>query len=139
MALFVDGEMTEPLASNLLRFLMERIDSVEHLEALLLLSRSPDKWWTAPAVADELGGDTRSIGRTLDELCSQNLLDVRVAQDVLFKFAPRPEDAPLVRALGDAYRTRRMMVLQTLSKRVDSVRDFADAFKIGKKKGRDDG
>lgn len=129
--------MPEPLASNVLRFLTERIDSVEHLEALLLLSRAPEKWWTAQAVADELGGEVRSVSRTLDELCSQNLLDVRVAQDVLFKFAPRPGDATDVRALAEAYRSKRMVVLQTLSKRVDSVRDFADAFKIGKK-GRDD-
>jgi hypothetical protein len=130
--------MTEQLASDVLRFLTERIDSVEHLEALLLLARSPEKWWTAAAVASELGGDTASVSRTLDGLCAQNLLDVRVAQDVLFKFAPRPHDVPHVRALADAYRNKRMIVLQTLSKRVDSVRDFADAFKIGKKKGRDD-
>ena len=116
-------------------FLAERVDSVQHLEVLLLLQRHADRWWTARGVADDIGGDAGSVARTLDDLCAQNLLDVRVAQDVLFKFAPRPRDTAALRDVADAYRSRRMVVLQFLSRRLESARDFADAFRLRRRKG----
>ena len=131
--------MPEPLSAQLTRLIVDRIGSVEALEALLLLARTPDKWWTAKAVADEIGDQPASASRALDGLCANNLLDVRIAQDVLFKYAPRAGDADLVRQLVETYRTRRIAVLQLLSRRVDSVREFAEAFRVGKKKGSEDG
>jgi hypothetical protein len=121
------------------RFLSERIDSVEQLEALLLLQRHPDRWWTASAVASDLGGDPPSVARSLDTLCARNLLDVRIAQDVLFRFAPRASDAATLRNIAEAYRTHRMVVLQLLSRQIDSARDFADAFRLRGRKEPDRG
>jgi hypothetical protein len=105
----------------------------------VLLSRNTEKWWTAEAVAEELGVSAGSMAHALDGLCAHNLLDVKIGQSVLFRFAPRESEAALVKEVIEAYRTRRIAVLQLLTQRVDSLREFADAFRLGKKKGPNDG
>jgi hypothetical protein len=133
--------MPDPLSPQVVRLVVDRIRSIEALEALLLLSRSPEKWWSAAAVDEELGIGAGPVEGALDHLCSHNLLDVKIGRELLFRFAPREADQPLVRELADAYRARRLAVLQLFSRPVDSVREFADAFRIGakKKKGDSDG
>jgi hypothetical protein len=36
------------------RFILDRIDSIAQLEAVLLLRQSPDTWWGSKQVADRL-------------------------------------------------------------------------------------
>jgi hypothetical protein len=132
--------MTRELPQHLFDFLRSRVVSVERLEALLLLQRTPDRWWSAQAVADELGVSPASMAAALDALCAQNLLDVRVAQSLLFRYRPAgTEDEGSVRELVEAYRTRRLLVLKVVMPANESIRQFADAFRIGGKKERDDG
>jgi hypothetical protein len=132
--------MASDLPKRVTEFLQSKVTSVDRLEALLLLQRSPDRWWSAEAVADELGVSPASMSAALDGLCSQNLLDVRVAQAVLFRYRPAgTQDEEAVRELVDAYRTRRLLVLKVVMPANESIRQFADAFRFGGKRERDDG
>ena len=50
-----DVENMEPIIpSDVQRFILERIDSIGHLECLLLLRGSPDSWWEEDRIAERL-------------------------------------------------------------------------------------
>ncbi len=112
--------------------------SVEHLEALLLLEKDGSRWWSPQEVADELRTSSSSARRRLEELGAFNLLDVRIGQDVLYRYAPG--DAGLsrtVESLRRCYQEQRVAVLsEILARPAHAIIDFADAFRLGK--GRHD-
>jgi len=56
------------------QFILERIDSIAQLEALLLLRNSPDTWWTCKAVAERLYVTEESSVGLLEMLCKRGLL-----------------------------------------------------------------
>jgi hypothetical protein len=132
----VDGE---DIGDDLKRFVVENINSVEQLEVLLLLYRAPDRWWTAEQVTAEIRTSLASARKRLDDLCSRNLLDVKLVQDVLFQYRPpNSEVARLVEKLAELYRQRMFGFIDLIyDRRRDAVRDLAEAFRI--KKGEDDG
>ncbi len=124
------------LTSEVQDFLAKHIHSVEQLEVLLLLYGNPNREWSAEAVSQELRIPAASASERLDNLCALNLLDVRTASDVVFKFNPR--DGKLlqaVRALSEAYRTHRVAVITAIfTKPSEPLRDFANAFRLKKDK-----
>jgi len=123
------------LPSALREFVSRCVPSVEHLETLLLLRRTADRWWTAQAVDAELGTPSASGPRRLEELCSLGFLDVRVAEDIHYRYAPTsPDKDGQLQALAEVYHARPLSVLRLMAARpLGAVRDFADAFRITKK------
>jgi hypothetical protein len=107
---------------------------VEKLEVLLFLLRTPNRYWSAQEVATALALPEAMATRILDALCARNLLDVRTASDVQFRFAPLSDGlAESVKLLEGAYRNHRSAVLSLILSRTErSVREFADAFRIKK-------
>jgi hypothetical protein len=114
------------------RFIDRCVESVEQLEVLLLLLHAPDKSWTVDTVAGSLGMTRDPAATALERLGSRNLLDVRIADDVYYRFNPgSPDLAAGARALSAAYRESRVAVLGFLASRpARHLRDFADAFRL---------
>lgn len=56
------------------RFILDRIDSIAQLEAVLLLRASPDTWWERKTVAERLYITEELCAHVLDGLCKQGLL-----------------------------------------------------------------
>lgn len=113
-------------------FLASHIDSLEHLELLLLVMHAPERWWDAPAVSTELDLHPDAARQALDHLASRNLLAIRVTGDVRYQYQPGRQDlATAARQVADAYRSRRLAVLKLVTRpERRSLRDFADAFRI---------
>ncbi len=63
----------ETLSSDMCSLLDSCIDSVEALDALLILQRDPDRRWTAGELAQSLKVDTCVAGLSLASLLSQGL------------------------------------------------------------------
>lgn len=120
-------------------FLERCIAGLEDLEILLFLLHHDDRAFTAASVAAELGLPQRTSAEVLERLGSQNLLDVRIAHDVLYRYNPGTAQLRQdTQALADIYQLRRAAVLTlVVSKAPSSVQTFADAFRIRKRK--DDG
>lgn len=120
-------------------FIGEHIRSIEQLEVLLLLLRKPDQWWSAEAVAGELRTSRLSAETRLEEMASHNLLDVRTAESLLFRYHPATSALDVaVRETAQAYAERRVAVTTFIySMPNDDLRGFADAFRI--RKGGQDG
>jgi hypothetical protein len=117
------------------QFVLQHLRSLEHLDALVAMHREPARWWTAAALADSVGTSVAAAEQILEDLCSANLLGVKVSSTVVYQFSPgSPELQPLVPELIDALRTARVRVYTLITSRAASaVRDFADAFRF---KGR---
>lgn len=122
------------LPEDVYRFLYHNIDSVEQLEVLLLLRQSPERDWTAEAVARTLYSHPSSIIHRLSSLAGRGLL--RELEPAHFQYAPRSTELhDTVSRVAACYRERRVAVITLIaSKPIENVRAFSDAFRIRRKK-----
>lgn len=105
------------------------IESVEHLEILLLLADT-ERTWSVLEIFQKIQSSHASVQQRLDSLVAANLL----ARDSSNKyyFAPKNDDTrKLVLDLAEAYKTRRVRIIEAIyTRKTDAVRTFADAFKF---------
>ena len=122
------------LPEDVSRFVTQFMESVEQLEVLLLLRRSPGRAWSAGEVARELYSHPTSVIQRLQLLLGQGLL--REHGQGFFQYAPRSAELDrTVGALAELYRERRVAIITLIaSKPLENVKAFADAFRIRKKK-----
>jgi predicted ArsR family transcriptional regulator len=118
-----------------------RIHSISQLEVLLLLHRDPGRAWSADAVNQELRTSLQSARQDLDALHAEGLLVREGAGEPLYRFATAdPDLVATVQALSKLFRDRIAALIDLVyAPGRDDLRDFADAFRIGGKKGKDDG
>jgi hypothetical protein len=120
---------------DVVRALLERIASISELETLLLLHRTAPAEWSAEGVAGELRIERSGAERQLAALATRDLLALRQAPGVdHYRYAPGSDELDrAVEALASCYEKRRVSVVHTLySKPNDSIRVFADAFRVRK-------
>jgi hypothetical protein len=122
------------LPENVHHFLHQNIDSVEQLEVLLLLWRTPARGWTSEEVATAVYSHPTSVVRRLALLLGQGLL--REREPGCYQYAPRTADLhETVSHLDHMYRERRVAVITLIaSKPIENVRAFSAAFRIRLKK-----
>lgn len=113
------------------RDLLQQLDSVEQLEALLLLHRRRDRDWTGLEVSEELRTNAQSIATRLDGLRAAGLVGPGAGQGT-HRYAPRTrEQLDAVDALAEEYSVRRVSVITyIISKPSERIRSFADAFRL---------
>lgn len=116
------------------RFILEEIDSVSQLEALLLLWNTRPRRWKLDDLAAALYISAEAAKSILDPLERRGLL----ASDEAGSYAYRPGGREaLVRAVDNAYRRELVRISRMIhSKAPASVLEFARAFRF-KKKDRD--
>lgn len=66
--------MTSIIPRDVCQFILDRIDSIAQLEAVLLLRESPDTWWECKQVADRLYITEQNCVSVLSGLCEHELL-----------------------------------------------------------------
>ena len=66
------------------------VRSVEELEVLLFLARDRRRYSSADTISAETGVPERLAAAALEALASRNLLDVRIAEAVLYRLDPAP-------------------------------------------------
>jgi hypothetical protein len=128
-----------PLSDAVRRFLTDAVGSVERLNVLLFLHRHATRWWAAQALAAELEMPADTVQTHLEHLSARNLLDVRIAESVIYCYKPgREELSALVEEVARAHYLHRDGVVAVLTPRLTgSARLFADAFQL--RKGKRDG
>jgi predicted ArsR family transcriptional regulator len=129
----------DKLAEDVRTLLAERIESISELETLLLLHRTEPIEWDARQLATELRIEVRAADHHLAALTARELLAYsEVDGEVRYRFAPATEAiARAVSGLAAAYEKRRVAVVQAVySRPTDTIRVFADAFRL--RKGPDD-
>jgi hypothetical protein len=127
------------LSDAVRRFLTDAVGSVERLNLLLFLHRHATRWWAAQALAAELEMPADTVQTHLEHLSARNLLDVRIAESVIYCYKPgREELSALVEEVARTHYLHRDGVVAVLTPRLTgSARLFADAFQL--RKGKRDG
>jgi hypothetical protein len=118
------------------QFILAQIDSVPHLEALLLIWQSRPKRWSADLLAKRLYVRSEVSRSILQDLARQRLIAAAPeAQDQYYHEAQSEDGERLLRLVYEIYR-RELVRISTMihSKPSSSVREFAKAFRFVKEK-----
>jgi hypothetical protein len=79
---------SELVPKDIRDFVSRHLPSIDHLEALVLLHRDPTRSWSPPELAAELRISDSAAEVLLVGLASQSFLDVKISNDILFRFDP---------------------------------------------------
>ncbi len=105
---------------NVRQFIGEHIDSINLLETLLLLRRNAGRNWTAQAVCRELYTSQEASSRRLQQLAELRLLSQEPAA-LTYQYRPATKELQdLVDRLDEAYRVRRVTVINLIYSKPDS-------------------
>jgi predicted ArsR family transcriptional regulator len=118
------------------QFILDKIDSEPHLEALLLLWNSRPAEWSAEELAKRLYVD-RSLARKLLEDLTREEIVVGVPGSIgQFRYETRSEGRDKLIELLDMTYRKQLVRISTIihSKASSAVRDFARAFRFTKEK-----
>jgi hypothetical protein len=122
-----------PLPVDIVQFARSYIRTIEELETLIMCVDHRDRWWDATSLAGRIRISESRASRALDHLARTNLLDIRITDAIRYRFHPGTEDLETrAAAFASAYHRNRVDVVKLIARAgvADSVRDFADAFRI---------
>ena len=114
------------------------LPSVEHLEIFITLQRNTTKSWSAPDIAAELRIQESTAADVLEQLASNNFLDVKISNEILYRFNPATAalEEAAARCAEFYVRERIAMINAVTAAPLTPLREFAEAFRI--KKSRND-
>jgi hypothetical protein len=128
----------EDIPEDVIRFMIERIDTVPHLEALLLLWESAPGAWSAEDIAVRVYVPPARATQILQDLARQRVAapeaaDAATAMERYRYEASWDETGTMMRKVADTYRRHLVRVANLIhSKASPAVRDFARAFQFKK-------
>jgi len=123
------------IPDDLRRFILTSIDSVPHMEALLLFHRNQKHEWSALEAAQKLFISEGQTADLLNRLTEAGFLAVAIDESRhTFRYAPVSEaHRDIVDRLAKLYSKELIAVTQLIhSKAGTKVQQFADAFRLKK-------
>jgi hypothetical protein len=122
------------IPDDVAEFIIEKIDSVAHMEALLLLRRNPKERWSIPALSERLYASKNQAAELLARLCSQGIAATDAADRSLYQYRPSsPDLRQMLDRVADVYEKHLVPVTNLIHSRPRvRVQEFADAFKFRK-------
>ena len=115
------------------RFILDHIDSVPHLEGLLLLWRERSKPWTAEDVSKRLWIKREEARSILQDLVRERLVIVIAGEEERYGYQAEPSHDRLVQEVADTYRAEIIRISTMIhAKPSSAVRAFARAFRFTK-------
>lgn len=116
------------------QFILDEIDSVPHLEALLMLCNHPGREWAVDEIAKSLYITDDAAQKILQSLAQRRLIAMITGASERYRYEPQSEEQDaLLRAVDATYR-RELVRVSTMihSKASPAVREFARAFRFTK-------
>ncbi|HKT88895.1 MAG TPA: hypothetical protein VJQ59_10690 [Candidatus Sulfotelmatobacter sp.] len=133
--------MTEenPLIRQVDQFIIEQIDTVPHLEALLLVWNRRPKVWSISEMASALYVPKDLAGRVLRDLAQRGLLQETPPDTGQFAYhSATPDQDNLISHVDTTYRHELIRISRMLhAKAPSSLRDFARAFRFTREKEKE--
>jgi hypothetical protein len=120
----------EPIPADLRDFILRFIDSVAHLEALLLLRADPESNWDVLTTAGRLYTTESQAREILAQLCAEGLI---TCENGLYRYGSPPvETMAMIGRLAEAYAKQLIPITNLIHSKPRRIRQFADAFKFRK-------
>lgn len=118
------------------QFILEKIDSVAEMEALLLLRSNAEALWSVGSLAKRLYIAEEQTAKILDHLCTEGLLTTSSNEHPLYHYQPKsPELQNSVDRVAESYKKHLVPISNLIhSKPRARVQEFADAFRLRKDK-----
>jgi hypothetical protein len=118
-------------------FVARFLPSVEHLETFIVLQRNTTRSWSAFDMSQELRIPESTAADVLERLASDNFLDVKISNEILYRFNPATAALEAVSArCAEFYVRERIAIMNTvMTAALGPIHDFAEAFRIKKGKG----
>ena len=122
------------IPDDVARFIVEKLDSVAQLEALLLLRRSPEGQWSVQALASRLYIEEKQTVELLTDLCAKGLATATASAPRQYRYQPSSTELrEIVDRLDEMYSKHLVPITNLIhSKPKPRVQEFADAFKFRK-------
>ena len=127
----MDGDF---IPDDVAEFIIEKIDSVAHMEAILLLRRNPKEKWSIPVLSERLYVSRNQAAELLARLCAQGIVAADAGDRSLYQYQPNsPDLEQMLNRVADAYAKHLVPVTNLIHSRPRiRVQEFADAFKFRK-------
>lgn len=118
---------------EVLRFIFENVDTVPHLEALLLVWQNSATAWSTETLAARLYVGSAQASTILDDLSRRGFV-TQESEGTGFRYAPEWDaQRGLMPRISETYRRNLVGITRMIhSKGSASVREFARAFQIKK-------
>ena len=129
-------EKNEPIPSAIARFIITSIDSVPHLEALLLFRLGTEAEWDAKIMAQRLYIAEKRATEILEDLYSAGFVARQGNAPHSYRYEPTSvELKEMIESLADIYAKNLLEVTHLIHSKIDKqAREFGDAFKWRKRK-----
>jgi DNA-binding IclR family transcriptional regulator len=123
------------ISDDVVRFIVDKVDSVPHLEALLLLFASTPKSWSAAEIAARTYVSEERARALLQDLSRQRLAQPDADAPERYRYDAAWDVAgTTMRQVAGSYQRHLVRVANLIhSKASPAVRDFARAFQFKKK------
>ncbi|HEV2616219.1 MAG TPA: hypothetical protein VGU63_06365 [Candidatus Acidoferrales bacterium] len=129
----------EPIQKSVEQFILDEIDTVPHLEALLMLCNTAGREWTVDEMAKSLYISPDAAQRILQSLTQRRLIEMISGTTERYRYRCQSEEQDaLLRAVDATYR-RELVRVSTMihSKASPAVREFARAFRFTREKDKE--
>jgi hypothetical protein len=124
--------MGDDFPPDVKEFIRQNIHSLAQLEVLLALREEPSRCWTTDEITSRLYLQPQMVSGLLSDLVRRGFA---VREDTGVRYQPANQVAAgLIERLAQLYHDRRVAVTtEIFSKPIDSLRAFADAFRLREK------
>jgi hypothetical protein len=122
------------IPDDVARFILERIDSVAQMEALLLFRSHPTQEWSGEELAKRLYISEKQTADLMSGLCTHEILVAISSEPPKYRYQPGSKELQLmVDRVTEIYSKHLVPVTNLIhSKPITRVQEFADAFKFRK-------
>jgi hypothetical protein len=128
--------MSDLIPEEVQRFVVDYIDSIAELEAMLFLREHRDRSWTCALVADRIYSSEEFTAGMLLKLTEKGLLTADTTTPPLFRYGPHTHEVErLLDQLAEVYAKYLVPVTNLVhNKSRRNIQGLADAFKFKKEK-----
>jgi DNA-binding MarR family transcriptional regulator len=117
----------EPVPDDVRDYILNHIDSIVQLEALMLLRAHPAECWDAAKMARRLYVSEPDVSNAVGRLVNDGV--VNLEQDT-FTYRPSPDIQALIDRVAATYRRHLIPVTNLIHTKPSRISQFADAFKF---------
>jgi hypothetical protein len=124
----------EIIPDDIRQFIMQSIDSIAHMEALLLFRNQPETQWDAVAIARRLYMTEKQVQSVLDQFVNRSIISRLPGKTPLYQYKPSSQELAAIIDKTVNFYGRFLVPITHLihSKAQTRVQAFADAFRIRK-------
>ena len=122
---------SDAIPDQVKQFILTMIDSVPHLEALLLIWEHQENTWTDDGLDKALFVDTRVAKKIANDLLRRGwIVRKSGAQDEFTYDGSWDPDDQLLKQIAETYRNNIVRIATLIHANASGVRDFAKAFEL---------